>query len=459
MDELMNRKNFLRSVSGLGLLSVTGSVLAKNTEINERSNVRHFGAKGDGKSDDTKAFEQALAQFGEAYVPKGVWCLAELKILGQRLYGVGTLKALDHRDTIKVMGRGSQIEGLRFATTNSRTKAEIRLCEGASDIQITQCQFEGKAYSVVAADQNGADDDLLVYKSPAQRVLFAHNMVRGYVVPVYLHNVTDILINDNFFTESFYDAIRTRQAVERIVISNNIFENIGISAEEVTRDAVDCFWSGRELIIIGNVIRKTGSIGFDIKGHEPKGKYHTGNVIVAHNYLEGTNYSSILLSSGGSRKSSPVLAGPIAIKHNTIVGGNRKGQSVHDAGIWLHHGVQHVQIVGNQIMNHQGHGISFTHAFPGAAKSRMIQVNDNMITGCRYKGEAAGIFGQQMEMLQIRQNMVDECDLTWSFERMPDSKAFRENLQMEDNFFKGKGKASPSADWEVYIASLNKIVR
>lgn len=462
MDEqrvIMDRKNFLRSLTGVGLLGLTSTaVAAEVSKANDRSDVRLFGAKGDGKTDETQAFQKALKATGQAFVPPGVWCLSELKLSGGELTGVGTLKAVGERDVVHVSGRGARIMGLRFATTNTRTRTEIRLLDGAEDITVAHCQFDGKAYSVLCADVNTADDDGLKYAKPVKHVHFFGNTCRGYIVPLYLHSVTDLIVSDNYFTESFYDAIRTRQAVERAVISQNIFENIGVSTEEVTRDAIDCFWSGRELVITNNIVKKTGSIGFDLKGHEPKGRYHSGHILVANNYLEGTNYSSILLSSGGANKKSPVLVGPIAIKNNLIVGGNRKGQSEHDAAIWLHHGVQHVQVMGNQIRSHQGHGISLSHAFMGAEKSRMIQVCDNMITECRYKGVAAGLYFQQIEMLQIRQNMIEGCDLVWKIERVPNPRTFRETLQIEGNLFKGVGKAIPDGDWAAYVQITNRAV-
>lgn len=458
-NTVMDRKNFLRSLTGVGLLGFTTSAVAADVaKPNPSSDVRLFGAKGDGKTDDTSAFQKALKATGQAFVPPGVWCLSELKLDGGELIGVGTLKAVNEKDVVQVSGQGARIIGLKFATTNSRTRTEIRLLDGAQDVTVAHCHFEGKAYSVLSADVNTADDDGLKYKMPVSHVHFFGNTCRGYTVPLYLHSVIDLIITDNYFTESFYDAIRTRQAVERAIISQNIFENVGVSTEEVTRDAIDCFWSGRELIITSNIVKKTGSIGFDLKGHEPKGRYHSGHILVANNYLEDTNYSSILLSSGGANKTSPVLVGPIAIKNNLIVNGNRKGQSEHDAAIWLHHGVQHVQVMGNQIRSHRGHGISLSHAFIGAEKSRLIQVCDNMITGCRYKGVAAGVYFQQIEMLQIRQNMVEGCDLVWKIERVPNPRTFRESLQIEGNLFKGVGKAIPDTDWATYILTTNRVV-
>lgn len=455
----MDRKNFLRTLTGISLLGLTSKAHSASTAGQSFCDVRLFGAKGDGKSDDTKAFAKALSTHGEAYVPEGVFCLSELLLQGQQISGVGTLKAFNQKDVIQVSGKGAKIFGLKFATTNSRTKCEIRILEGAQEVSISQCHFEGKAYSVVSADQNGQDDTSLKYKTVAKRILFTGNFVRGYVSPLYFHSVHELIIQNNFFCDTFYDAIRLRQNIERAIISDNHFENIGTSSEEVSRDAIDTFWSGRELIISGNVIKKTGCMGFDLKGHEPKMNYVTQNVLVTNNYIEGTNYSGILLSSGGAPKNLKApLVGPYSIQGNTIVGGNRKNNSQFDAAIWVHHGVGNVQINGNMISGHNGHGISLTNAFPGAAKLKSFQVNNNKISDCHHQGKAAGIFFQQVEYLQIQNNFVEKCDYTWDLEKISDPVAFKKGLQIEQNFFVGPSNATPSTDWSVFVGNKNHVI-
>ncbi|WP_347129124.1 glycosyl hydrolase family 28-related protein, partial [Neglectibacter timonensis] len=47
-------------------------------------NVRDFGAKGDGRTDDTDAFKSALAQAGKGHgcvlVPMGRYCIQPIKV-------------------------------------------------------------------------------------------------------------------------------------------------------------------------------------------------------------------------------------------------------------------------------------------------------------------------------------------------------------------------------------------
>jgi hypothetical protein len=453
--EKHSRKEFLASLGmGLGLTLIPE---ARADDDKRSYDVRDYGAIGDGKTDATQAFQRCLLLHKVAYVPAGVWIVNNLTLDGMKLYGEGTLKLSKGENVLTLLGRGNVVQGLGFHTTNNRAKAEIRLGEGCQDVQISGCRFLGAAYSVLAADQNGENDLSLKYKKPVKRVIFTHNFVSGYVVPLYLHSVEDMLISGNFFADSFYDAIRLRQGIQRVVISQNFFENIGTSKEEVSRDAVDSFWSGRELIISDNIVKKTGCIGFDIKGHEPQGRYHTQNIVVANNLIEDTYYTGILLSSGGAAK-KPFNIGPASIKNNTITGGNRKSASPFEAAIWLHHGTARVQVIGNQISKHRGHGIGVSNAFKGAAKTKFVQITQNMIVDCQHKGEAAGIYAQDVEDLMMTHNMIEGCDLSWSFERIPDLNAFRKNALIESNFFKGPGKAIPMQDWPKYLEKTNKVL-
>ena len=53
-------------------------------------NVKAFGAKGDGTTDDTKAFEKAIKAHDKIFVPKGNYRLSGTLALGHntRLFGL-----------------------------------------------------------------------------------------------------------------------------------------------------------------------------------------------------------------------------------------------------------------------------------------------------------------------------------------------------------------------------------
>ncbi len=250
-----------------------------------------------------------------------------------------------------------------------------------------------------------------------------------------------------------------RQAVEEVIISHNKFDDVGISEQEVSRDAVDSYWSGRELILSNNLISKTGCMGFDIKGAEPQGKYQTGQVVIANNFIKETRYSAILLSSAGvPAKARARLVGSMVVQGNFISACNRKNQSENDAAIWVHHGLYRTQINNNHIDTHRGHGIALTNFFKGALGLQSLQVNSNMIYGCRYQGKAAGLYVHQITGLQMNSNMVEDCDQVLQFDRLTDKKALQDSLQVEGNHFSFGLGSSLAPDWMSFLQADNKLV-
>ena len=105
MDTEMRRtrRDFLVAAGavGAGMLLTGSSSIAAAEEAKERSekvderhtlSVRDFGAKGDGKTDDTKAIQKALdsaaGTHGTVFVPEGVYMCGELKMSpGVGIYG------------------------------------------------------------------------------------------------------------------------------------------------------------------------------------------------------------------------------------------------------------------------------------------------------------------------------------------------------------------------------------
>lgn len=96
-DARRTRRDFLVAAGAVGagmlLASAGGVAAADEKNAGERSepmaerntlNVRDFGAKGDGKTDDTKAIQKALdsaaATQGTVFVPEGLYMSGELRM-------------------------------------------------------------------------------------------------------------------------------------------------------------------------------------------------------------------------------------------------------------------------------------------------------------------------------------------------------------------------------------------
>jgi parallel beta-helix repeat protein len=83
--------NDRRFAGKTALMLLAALLLLSSAAANATVSVRDFGAKGDGKTDDTPAFQRALAAGGgELFIPEGQYRIANLKIPdGTMVRGVG----------------------------------------------------------------------------------------------------------------------------------------------------------------------------------------------------------------------------------------------------------------------------------------------------------------------------------------------------------------------------------
>ena len=308
-----------------------------------------FNIKPNSGVDETANFVRAFASASALFLPEGNYIVGDLVLNGKNLFGQGTLiKEANAQDTLIVQGDGTKIKGIYFRSTSTGVRrSEIKLDDGCKNVTISDCDFEGSIYGCITADTNGVNDKALTFVNRASNIQIANNIFKGYVRPLYLHSVEDVLINANSFRDTLRDAIRIRQDSGFLSITNNMFKDIGEFSPSIverpanwistggvyevgdqvsvppfgiyecntahtsttllnpatggsslwdpvsiayfeTMDAIDTFWSGKEMIIANNMIDTTASVGIDIKGSEPSGDYSTTSVIVANNEIKNT---------------------------------------------------------------------------------------------------------------------------------------------------------------------------
>lgn len=255
----------------------------------------------------------------------------------------------------------------------------IHLLEGVNSITIDNCSFEGRRYCILKADKNATTDRALTFKKPVKNVLFINNKVKGsYSRHLYLHNIEDVLISKNFFSDSLRDSIRLRQKIKKVIISENTFTNIGQKSKE-SADAVDSFWSGEELIITRNIIDKCDKHGLDIKGMSPDMKGATGKVIITENEIFNCQFSGILISSGSFVQTKKNVVKDFIISKNIFRKNNLNNKNPNDAAIFLRHGVQDVIITENIIKEQKGHGIVLGNFALRVEQTKNIIIAKNII--------------------------------------------------------------------------------
>lgn len=436
-----------------------------------KNNVIKYGADPTGVADSTAAFVACLAANDVAYVADGTYIVGDLELNAKKIEGAGgTIKRKTGATYAVIMqGENPEISGITFNTLASAVngESEIKLDDGASYCIVRNCKFTGTLYATVSADANGADDTSLVYENPVNGFTFEGNTVFGaYSRHLYLHNIENIRIVNNSFRGSTRDSIRLRQATTRCLIHGNTFDEIGLEYPDIverplnwssltaytlgqrvsippngifqcivatstiganpttsgasewtnvapayfeTKDVLDAFWSGRELIITSNILKKCASLGFGIKGVEPNGDYATGRVVISNNYIEGCFGSAIELSN-----SQNTLAGDFRpsnqyiITSNIIRKNNRERFDVTQAAIYIRQGCRSVIISNNIIDSNYAKGIYVRNADQTAGINRDILIQGNQIYSNGIPGNpaGAGIQISPVNGLQVLDNIV-----------------------------------------------------
>ncbi|MCO4755233.1 MAG: right-handed parallel beta-helix repeat-containing protein [Bacteriovoracaceae bacterium] len=296
------------------------------------------------------------------------------------IVGHGTIE-IEAADAIKVKGKDVLIQNVSFVckVPTKNQSSVIRMLEGCENLRVVNCEFRGMAYCVVKADINSSLDKNLTYKTPVNGFSFIGNLCDGFSRQLYLHNVQNLKITGNTFKNCLRDAIRLRQAVKSVIISENHFENIGESAGE-SADAIDTYWSGEELIISSNLIKGCAVHGLDLKGISPDAEGQTSKVLVLGNIIQNCGFSGILASSGAHVKGATNSVSKFQFRSNIISGCNINNKNPNDAAIFLRHGVRECIISQNQISNHNGHCVVIGNFEDKALQAQDLIVSENQIT-------------------------------------------------------------------------------
>jgi len=418
-----SRKDFLKkTLMGVGLIAVNANANVTNTYY-PKANILNFGAKANGKSDDSYAIIKALKELGECYIPKhpNGFILGDIIIEATNIHGPGTVVKSPKAKSIFIMsGVKSSIEGLTFNSKDKyiNTVTEIRLASSAMNIKIQDCNFESSIYSAIAADTNGVDDQSLTYKEVAKDIMISNCIFSGrYSRPIYLHSVENISIIDNIIKNSLFDGIRLRQRTGKCLIANNQFSNIGTKKSSDSQDAIDSFWSGSELTITNNMIDNCSKHGLDIKGHSPDGSYGSNKVIISNNQIKNSQHCGILLSAAAKLKSGKYKSvHNITVSNNIIEKSNQAKVASGNAAVFLRHGLSNIILNSNQIINNYCRGIFINNGEAEARANRSIIISDNQCVNNGYKKDGHGIIVSSVDGLIIRGNICENSE-TYSEKR------------------------------------------
>ncbi|WP_123041922.1 right-handed parallel beta-helix repeat-containing protein [Cohnella candidum] len=294
-----------------------------------RVSVRDFGAKGDGKADDTLKIQAAVDSVGKhgggvVYFPNGVYKVSESIVV--------------KRDLVALEGEGWGAE-LRMVKHPKR----VVTIQGSRDNVVRNLKISLGVANAVRNDQ-----DVGVYVTSAASNFMVENvfgegkgiMVRGSVVKGTIRN--------NRIQNTLADGIHLTGGSRFILVTGNELSHTGDDSI-----AVVSYESQKALtmqvVIADNRVRNSLS----------RGIAHVGGyqVEIRGNVIEGTSSSGILVDRDGNYQTfAPVLT---TIEGNTVTGagtyGVRRGNQF---GIEVSKGASYVTISDNSVTGSKTRGIS-----------------------------------------------------------------------------------------------------
>lgn len=411
------------------------------------SNVRDYGAVGDGVTDDTVAIQAAIdvvevAGTGSVlFIPPGTFIADGLIIEGSmKIRGSGTLKHKapatnslllcndTNEDGCVVDIDGITFDGNRVARAAAAeafvtTRAEVYVAMATVQLKINNCIFTGMFTRAIrffgslrltncrfedGAAYDGTHTTHYVYGIPylADQIKGSYVIIQGnsfvgadVTTPAnYMNNPTGVFITkgrDDADADAFF---------ESVVISGNTFEGCGCSspAGNVT-GAIDTYNGAEKIVISDNVIRKHSFAG--IKAQAVDRCTITGNVI-SEGAVNAASLSPLLYGIIVEEKpragvtderydvvisnnviDNAVYVGIYSKCDNSIVSNNIVKNVVQDAlgiGI-LVIGKNHI-IDGNVVLEYEQTGIQV-----GTGSSN-IKVSNNLLNNTTYAGANTILF-------------------------------------------------------------------
>lgn len=304
-----------------------------NNEV-DYINVKDYGAKGDGKSDDTKAIQKALDTGMYVVVPSGTYIVGDLIMKkGQILDGLSSftyswgreykkaiLKARPGAEYIIKDAKGCSIRNIHLDGNNRLSNGvrgdyyEDEWGDSDCNFDIYNCRITNCNYGVynprcgsVIQKCNIDNNNKGVYRATDSRIL--NNVIDNNIIGLDLYDSNDNQISNNKIEWNMQDGIKIDKGVYNLITSNTIDRNggVGINLNEV--------YNGT---ITGNVVRR--NLDYNIVFNGVNAYSITGNNFVSANTeddqlgINAPEYHMYLKSVGNTSIISNIFEGGIYIE-------------------------------------------------------------------------------------------------------------------------------------------------
>jgi Pectate lyase superfamily protein len=328
--------------------------------------VRSFGARGDGKSDDGPAIQAAinsLTKSGVVLLPEGVYT---------------------HSDVIRVRRDGIVLAGQKAVLLASNLDRAAIIVEGSDAV------VRDLAIRSVPPRRRGDRTEHAGLFLIGQRVAAINNAVEGFIgAGIFVSGVQDFVVACNRVSNTKADGIHitggaTRGKVTRNSVFNSEDDGIGVVAYDIRKQASDILVESNRVqhILWGRGISVVGATKVTIRRNVVAGVAVAAGILVAREAAWHTPGASDVLIEGNEvsdiqRSLTPLQNRPrtghgaieinsdnsdsdLSVRHVRIVGNNIKGAAHY--GIRLLGNVCDVSIEGNAIADVSAPSIAVNHS-------------------------------------------------------------------------------------------------
>ena len=399
-----------------------------------RVNIRDFGAKGDGVTDDTVAVQAAIDSGAEdIYLPEGTFLLQNVIVSNPiKIHGVGTIKSIlgtsspaaapFSRNSLYVVNTSNiEIEGITFDggivgeigssefsaddPNNLESPLEIENC---TNVKLSNCKFQNiSAQATALGTRNQKAKKCCAYILECTNVLVEKCILgpNAYIEGIVILDSSDIVIDRNY-AKLVDDNKRisspfaiTGADTQNVKITNNIFLGHGGSGLNL--------WGKSGFLVSGNTINGRG-IDFSNEGgytvtEPPKDITIIGNSVD----LTGTStYPSTSVAYGVLVQgdfTNPYRAEGVRVIGNTFTSCTQAlfidwcdGATVANNRVINPRGV----------LSGQGLGISSTDSYN-------VQIVGNYVNGAstvEFGGGVSCIYCQDSDEVIIKDNILEDAD-------------------------------------------------
>jgi hypothetical protein len=390
-------------------------------------NVTHYGAVGDGATDDTAEIQEALdaaaAEDGTVYVPAGIYRVSSLSIdSGVRLYGAGMgLSVIKANNTTVVLQNehpttgddNIEVRDLTFHGNDATLDFIVRFDASTATFPAGNSDITVRNVEVCNGDYAG---------------LFIQKCIRGRVIDCYIHTLErdgvqfadgkDLLVRGCTIQDTHDDSVAFVAYTAQIVRASAVGNDLGDDSVTIGTGANTCvlFAGVRGGVCAGNVIRGAidGITVQNFNAFESQGIAITGNSLERPGIAQAAGGTGILIAGGQTRGGTADAGiGDITISGNTIVSPWSEGIRV-TAGNG--HICNKVIIANNMIAERTGEGIGTAQGISVRSYTSGDLIRDVIISGNYiHRMESDGIFvdaqaNGNVSRLVITGNTITDSD-------------------------------------------------